>query len=140
MGSEEEEAMQKKPRPFDRARSSRFSLTLCSGRTITLTCPGGCHKEQLSGVDMRSFPGASGVSRSAIVSSMQALDLMILYEDGDEGWIVASIPAVPGVLSQGRDRDEARGNVLDALALMFSPEPIEAGDERERELLHLTVS
>jgi predicted RNase H-like HicB family nuclease len=71
---------------------------------------------------------------------MQALDLTILYEDGDEGWIVASIPAVPGVLSQGRDRDEARANVLDALALMLSPEPIEAGDERERELLHLTVS
>ncbi|MBN9623615.1 MAG: type II toxin-antitoxin system HicB family antitoxin [Actinobacteria bacterium] len=71
---------------------------------------------------------------------MQALDLTILYEDGDDGWIVASIPAVPGVLSQGRDRDEARANVLDALALMLSPEPVEAGDERERELLHLTVS
>ncbi|MBS1885666.1 MAG: type II toxin-antitoxin system HicB family antitoxin [Actinobacteria bacterium] len=71
---------------------------------------------------------------------MQALDLTILYEDGDDGWIVASIPAVPGVLSQGRDRDQARENVLDALALMLSPEPVEAGDERERELLHLTVS
>jgi len=47
--------------------------------------------------------------------------LTILYEDGDEGWIVASIPAVPGALSQGRDRDEARENVLDALALMLSP-------------------
>ncbi|MBS1861137.1 MAG: type II toxin-antitoxin system HicB family antitoxin [Actinobacteria bacterium] len=71
---------------------------------------------------------------------MQALDLAILYEDGDDGWIVASIPAVPGVLSQGRDRAEARANVLDALALMLSPEPVEVGDERERELLHLTVS
>jgi predicted RNase H-like HicB family nuclease len=71
---------------------------------------------------------------------MQALDLTILYEDGDDGWIVASIPAVPGVLSQGRTREEARENVLDALALMLSPEPVEAGDERERELLHLTVS
>jgi predicted RNase H-like HicB family nuclease len=80
------------------------------------------------------------LKRGAIVSSMQALDLTILYEDGDDGWIVVSIPAVPGVLSQGRDRDEARENVLDALALMLSPEPIEAGDERERELLHLTVS
>ena len=71
---------------------------------------------------------------------MQALDLTIVYEDGDQDWIVASIPAVPGVLSQGRDRAEARENVLDALALMLSPEPVEAGDERERELLHLTVS
>jgi predicted RNase H-like HicB family nuclease len=79
-------------------------------------------------------------ARGAIVSSMQALDLTILYEDGDDGWIVVSIPAVPGVLSQGRDRAEARENVLDALALMLSPEPVEAGDERERELLHFTVS
>jgi predicted RNase H-like HicB family nuclease len=71
---------------------------------------------------------------------MQALDLTILYEEGDDGWIVVSIPAVPGVLSQGRDRAEARENVLDALALMLSPEPVEAGDQRERELLHLTVS
>jgi predicted RNase H-like HicB family nuclease len=71
---------------------------------------------------------------------MQALDLTILYEAGDDGWVVVSIPAVPGVLSQGRDRAEARENVLDALALMLSPEPVEAGDQRERELLHLTVS
>jgi predicted RNase H-like HicB family nuclease len=71
---------------------------------------------------------------------MQALDLTILYEEGDDGWVVVSIPAVPGVLSQGRDRAEARENVLDALALMLSPEPVEAGDQRERELLHLTVS
>jgi predicted RNase H-like HicB family nuclease len=70
----------------------------------------------------------------------ETMDLTIVYEDGDDGWIVASIPAVPGVLSQGRTRAEARGNVLDALALMLSPEPVEAGDERERELLHLTVT
>ena len=65
------------------------------------------------------------------------LDLTILYEDGEDGWIVASIPAVPGVLSHGHSREEARDNVLDALALMLSPEP---GEKRERELLHLKVA
>jgi len=64
------------------------------------------------------------------------MDLMIVYEDGDDGWIVASIPAVPGVLSQGRTREEARKDVLDALALMLSPDPEE---EREHELLRLKV-
>lgn len=59
----------------------------------------------------------------------ETLDLTILYEDGEEGWIVASVPAVPGALSQGRSREEARDNVLDALALMLSPEP---GEKRER--------
>lgn len=69
------------------------------------------------------------------------LDLAIVYEEDPESdWIVVSIPAVPGVLSQGRTREEARENVLDALALMLSPEPREAGDERERELVHLKVA
>ncbi len=66
------------------------------------------------------------------------LVLAIVYEpDPESEWIVVSIPAVPGVLSQGKTREEARKNVLDALALMLSPEPPEAGDERERELLRL---
>lgn len=47
----------------------------------------------------------------------------IVYEDAEDGWIVASIPKVPGVFSQGRTRDEGHANVLDALQLMTSPEP-----------------
>ena len=65
------------------------------------------------------------------------MDVTIVYEEGDDGWIVASVPAVPGALSQGRTRAEARKNVLDALALMLSPDPEE---KRERELLHLKVA
>lgn len=77
---------------------------------------------------------------AGIVVAMPEFDLTILYDKGEDGWIVASIPAVPGVLSQGRTRAEARENVLDALALMLSPEPIEADDGRERELLHLVTA
>ena len=76
----------------------------------------------------------------SIVLEVPEFDLTILYEQGEDGWTVASIPAVPGVLSQGRTRAEARENVLDALALMLSPEPIEPGDERQRELLHLITA
>lgn len=75
--------------------------------------------------------------RGANLDHMSKLDLTIVYEEGEEGWVISSIPAVPGVLSQGRTREEARENVLDALALMLSPEPDE---DREHELLHLTVS
>lgn len=77
---------------------------------------------------------------ASIVVGVPEFDLTILYERGDDGWTVASIPAVPGVLSQGRTHAEARDNVLDALALMLSPEPIEPGDERQRELLHLITA
>ena len=44
-----------------------------------------------------------------------ALKLTIVYEPGEDGWIVVSIPEVPGVLSQGRTRKEAREMVLSAL-------------------------
>lgn len=45
----------------------------------------------------------------------EPLHLTIVYEDGGDGWTVASVPEVPGVHSQGRTRDEARSNVIDAL-------------------------
>ncbi len=48
--------------------------------------------------------------------------MTIAYETGDDGWIVASITDVPGTHSQGRTREEARANVLDALALMLEPD------------------
>jgi predicted RNase H-like HicB family nuclease len=67
-------------------------------------------------------------------------ELTIVYEkDPDSDWIMVSIPEVPGVLSQGKSREEARENVLDALELMLSPDPVEAGDAREREPLPVTV-
>ena len=51
------------------------------------------------------------------------LQLTIVYEDPDEdGWIVASVLQVPGAHSQGRTRDEARENVIDALRLMLTPD------------------
>ena len=70
----------------------------------------------------------------------QQLDLTIVYEPGEDGWVVASIPEVAGVFSQGRTREEARANVIDALRLMLSPEPTESDDNREREQLHLTIA
>jgi predicted RNase H-like HicB family nuclease len=36
----------------------------------------------------------------------ESLKLTIVFEQGDEGWIVASVPEVPGALSQGRTREE----------------------------------
>jgi predicted RNase H-like HicB family nuclease len=53
----------------------------------------------------------------------ESLTLTILFEEGDDGLVVASIPQVPGALSQGRTRKEARSNVIDALRLMLRPEP-----------------
>lgn len=49
--------------------------------------------------------------------------MTIAYEEPDEeGWIVARVVEVPGALSQGRTREEARENVIDALRLMLAPD------------------
>ncbi|MGA2758199.1 MAG: type II toxin-antitoxin system HicB family antitoxin, partial [Solirubrobacteraceae bacterium] len=45
----------------------------------------------------------------------ESLLLTIVFEPDEDGWIVASIPEVPGATSQGRTREEARENVIDAL-------------------------
>lgn len=47
------------------------------------------------------------------------VDVEIVYEVEEDGWFVASIPAVRGVHSQGRSREEARTNVIDALRGML---------------------
>jgi len=62
----------------------------------------------------------------------ETLRLTIVYEDGGDGWIVASIPAVRGVHSQGRSREEARENVIDALQTMLTPDQaLDASAETE---------
>jgi hypothetical protein len=62
----------------------------------------------------------------------EQLDLTIVYEPGEEGWILASIPEVPGVFTQGRTR---------VLRLMLSPDPrVATDDQRDSEALHLTIA
>ena len=60
----------------------------------------------------------------------EKLRVTIAFEEPDEdGWIVAQIVEVPGAISQGRTREEARENVIDALRLVLSPDDGEASGE-----------
>ena len=59
-------------------------------------------------------------------------------EPGEDGWIIASIPQVPGAISQGHTREEARTNVIDALRLMLKPEPGDPASDSEP--LQLTIA
>jgi predicted RNase H-like HicB family nuclease len=51
------------------------------------------------------------------------LRLSVRFEQGDDGFTITSVPEVPGTLSQGRTREEARAKVVEALRLMLSREP-----------------
>lgn len=41
----------------------------------------------------------------------------VLLSPGEDGYIVAEVPSLPGCVSQGRTRDEALANIQEAIAL-----------------------
>lgn len=47
-------------------------------------------------------------------------ELTIIFEPGEQGGWIATIPEVPGAFSQGRSKEEARKNVIDALAELMA--------------------
>jgi predicted RNase H-like HicB family nuclease len=72
-----------------------------------------------------------------------SVDFTIAFEppDGD-GWIVARVLEVPGAMSQGRTRDEARANALDALNAVLTYDEELAGEAvgADREHLRFTAA
>lgn len=70
----------------------------------------------------------------------ERLRLTIAFDEPDEaGWIVAHVVEVPGAVSQGRTRDEARENVIDALRLMLSADDGEPVDDSVELSLQLSA-
>ena len=71
-----------------------------------------------------------------------SLQLTILYEDAGGGWFTARVAEVPGAISQGSTREEARLNVIDALRTVLTPdEDLAGGGHAENsESLTLTVA
>jgi len=76
------------------------------------------------------------------MSEREAIKLTIRYEDAGDGWVLATIPEVPGAISQGRTRAEARASVIDALQTVLTADDQLAGrsSSADDELLTLTVA
>jgi predicted RNase H-like HicB family nuclease len=72
----------------------------------------------------------------------ETLQLTVRFEDAGEGWVLATIPEVPGAISQGRTREEARENVIDALRVVLTPDEQLAGEriDADAEPLELTIA
>jgi predicted RNase H-like HicB family nuclease len=72
-----------------------------------------------------------------------SVDFTIAFDNPDEaGWIVARVLEVPGAISQGRTREEARENVLDALQAVLTPDEELVGEvaQADREHLRFTAA
>ena len=65
----------------------------------------------------------------------ELLRFTIRYSDGGEGQVMAQVEEVPGAISQGRTREEARENVTDALRLMLKPDTSTDPDRESVDLL-----
>lgn len=73
-----------------------------------------------------------------MLSVAPVIDFTIAYDEPDaDGWIVARVLEVPGALSQGRTREEARENVLDALQTVLTPDDELSGRPSGEALEHL---
>lgn len=60
------------------------------------------------------------------------MNLKVIIEEGEDGFYVASVPALKGCWSQGKTRDEALKNVREAIELYLEPDdivPVKSGSE-----------
>lgn len=80
------------------------------------------------------------VAAATVCGMSDALRFTIHYSDAGDGWTMAQVEEVPGAISQGRTRDEARENVIDALRLMLKPEPSAVVADPDRESLDLPLA
>jgi predicted RNase H-like HicB family nuclease len=45
------------------------------------------------------------------------MELLVVLKSGEDGYVIAECPALPGCISQGRTRDEALANIREAIEL-----------------------
>ncbi len=55
--------------------------------------------------------------RASSQSTLSAMRLPVVLRPGEDGWVVAECPIIPGCISQGRSRDEALANIQEAIEL-----------------------
>ena len=51
---------------------------------------------------------------------MLSTNLTVIYEKGEDGFWIATIPEVPGAFSQGKTKREARINVVEAMTELMA--------------------
>ena len=99
---------------------------------------------------VRKLAEALGVDQAELYGGIRPLQisglgpLTTIYEHTRDGWWVVSVPEIPGAVSQGKTREEAREMIQDAIRMLLEVrredaerEANEAGHEVIREPLAL---
>ncbi len=50
---------------------------------------------------------------------MKTREYTVVYQEVEDGWIMASVPGLPGAVTQGRDLNEARSMIKEAVELLL---------------------
>jgi predicted RNase H-like HicB family nuclease len=46
-------------------------------------------------------------------------EFSVVYEEIEDGWIMARVPELPGAVTQGKDLEEAKENIKEAIELLL---------------------
>lgn len=57
----------------------------------------------------------------------------VTLEPGEDGYVIAECPALPGCLSQGKDEQEALANIKEAIVAWLWAEDKTAADQLNRD-------
>jgi len=50
------------------------------------------------------------------------MHLKVVITNGQDGWYVVTVPALPGCISQGKTQKEAKENINEAILLYLEPD------------------
>ena len=67
------------------------------------------------------------------------MKLKIIIEKGQDGYIVARVPSLPGVHSQGKTQGEAIKNIKEAILLYLEPSPKAIRPNSHHKVLSLAI-
>ncbi|MBI1871787.1 MAG: type II toxin-antitoxin system HicB family antitoxin [Chlamydiae bacterium] len=67
------------------------------------------------------------------------MKLKIILEEGDDGYITARVPSLPGCHSQGRTQKEAMRNIKEAILLYLEPDPKDIRPRASHKVLSLAL-
>ncbi|MFH1191153.1 MAG: type II toxin-antitoxin system HicB family antitoxin [Candidatus Omnitrophota bacterium] len=65
--------------------------------------------------------------------------IKIVLEKGEDGYIVASVPSLPGCHSQGKSEKEVLKNIKEAVLLYLEPNPKDIRSDSTHKVLSLTI-
>jgi len=67
------------------------------------------------------------------------MPIKVIIEKGEDGYFVAHCPSLKSCWSQGKTREEALNNIREAIDLYLEPEPSELIDDKDHEVVELTI-